>query len=129
MNFLFLPFNYLAWHYSLALADFLAIWENFFWFFYHFFSLPVLFRTLFAPWKRLGESYKQGFDPGAIISTLIVNGLMRLVGLGARLFVIIAGLLAQVIVFLIGVAGLILWLASPFLVPIFWFLGLYLILT
>jgi hypothetical protein len=110
----FMPY-YAVWHYTGAIADILRIWRNYLWFFYHFFSIPVLLKTLFSPWRRLQEEYKGGFDIESFFSTIIVNIMMRFVGALVRLVFIIAGIAILTIVFLAGLAFLVFWMVLPVL--------------
>ena len=114
--------NYILWHYSRSFVDLSRIWMNFLWFFYHFFSIPDLFRTWFLPWKRLQEPYKKGLDVGAFFSTLIVNILMRIVGFFARTVILLFGVLFITMTALLGAAVFLAWLLLP-VVSIASFLG------
>lgn len=107
---------YFRWHYTTALVDLMRIWGNFFWFFTNFFSITLLLRTLFQPFRRLDAAYKKGFDPGAWAEQLGVNLLMRVVGALLRLFLIGIGLVALLCTLLGGVFFLVAWLATPFIV-------------
>lgn len=122
-----LPFDYLRWHYTLAWRDLILISRNFLWFSYHFFSLPVLVRTLFAPWRRLNEAYPVGFDLGGFLSALFINMLMRLIGFWLRTIMIIVGLAVCLLLFLFSLAVFIVWLFLPFLLLTAMLLGLVLI--
>lgn len=118
--------SYLGWHYSQALVAWWRIYGNGLWFLSHFFSVALLGRTLFSPWRRLAESYPRRLAPEAMAETLVVNLLMRLVGLTIRViflsfsFVVLAG------TFLLGWIALIVWLFAPFLIAILFFTGFYL---
>lgn len=129
MPLLVLPFNYLWWHYTLAWRDLGLIYRNFLWFTYHFFSLPVLARTLFAPWKRLGESYPTHFDLAATLSTLLINSLMRIVGFLFRSVMLIVGVAVWGAVFSLGLLVFVLWLVLPVLVVFIFILGIKLFVT
>lgn len=105
---------YLSWHYSAALLALFNIWRNFVWFTYHFFSIGLLTRTLFSPWRRLGEDYKKGsLDVESWFETLVVNTLMRAVGVLVRLAVIIFGSLALVLITIAILPALVAWLFLP----------------
>ena len=108
----FLP-NYFFWHYTEAFRNIWGIWTNFLWFTYNFFSLPILARTLFMPWQRLDEEYKKGFDVKEFSETLVVNSLMRIVGISMRLTVILVGSLALVSVVFLGLGAFLLWALLP----------------
>lgn len=124
MPLLALPFDYLWWHYGAAWRDLLAIWGNFLWFVYHFFSLPVLSRTLFSPWKRLGEAYPERFDLGGALATFFINSLMRLIGAAIRLILLGSGVLVCALVIALGLAALVLWLVVPLIIVSALVLGL-----
>lgn len=116
MQFFILGYYYILWHYTRAFLDIIKIWMNAFWFVYHFFSIRILFSTLFSPWRRMGENYKKGFDASEFFSSLLINTIMRIVGIIIRMAVIIIGLLALVAVFIGGIIFLIIWLFLPFVI-------------
>lgn len=105
--------SYIAWHYSTALREIWGISTNFVWFLYHFFSIPILLKTLVAPWHKLGEKYKKGFDPGALLSTFVINTILRVVGFVVRIVVIIFALFLIVSLVAVTLAFYVLWLAAP----------------
>ena len=122
-----LPLAYLGWHYSLALKDLTRIYRNLVVFVYHFFSLPVLVKTFFAPWRRLGERYRPGSYPQAWLETLILNTIMRLVGIIARLALMVVGLVALGLAVVLGLLSYLVWLALPWLIAILFLTGLKLL--
>ena len=105
--------SYLYWHYTEALEDIWQHLKNFLWFVYHFFSLPLLFHTLFAPWKRMTEAYPHGLDMGGFLSALFINTMMRMIGLAMRALLILAGLFCLAVVFILGLGAFVLWLILP----------------
>lgn len=105
--------HYLTWHYGQAYRDIYHVWMNFVWFCFHFFSISDLLASLFQPWKRMGEEYPTGFDIGRILSTFIINIMMRIVGAFVRLIVIAIGLGFASGVFFLGLSILILWTIMP----------------
>lgn len=116
--------RYIFWHYSNALVNFVRIWENFLWFFYHFFSIPTLTKTLFSPFRRLGEEYSGGFHLQELATVVVVNTMMRLIGAVARTIVIAIGI---GFLFLTAVGGVIVgiaWIVMPIVLG-----GLFLIGT
>lgn len=118
--------TYLVWHYSAALAAWWRIYGNILWFLSHFFSVALLFRTLFSPWRRMAESYPGRLVPTVIAETLMVNLLMRLVGLVIRVIFLLFALVIWLGAFLLSWIVLIVWLLTPFLIPILFFTGFYL---
>lgn len=107
---------YFKWHYGKALEEFWIVAKNFLWFVTNFFSFKLLLKTLFAPWKRLGENYGGGFDIGAFASVLVVNTLMRLVGFVTKTIVLIVGLVSYILVLALTACFLTVWLLAPFVV-------------
>ncbi len=61
----------------------------------------------------MGEDYPKAFDLAKIVSTFIVNILMRIVGAMVRLIVITIGLTFASLVFFIGLAILLVWTVMP----------------
>lgn len=98
------------------------------WFLLHFFSVPELVRSLFAPFHRMRERKKQGFDPEDIFEVFVINILMRIVGAFVRLIFIIAGLGVQVIAFVLGFFVLSAALLSPVMIPALFIGGLWMII-
>ncbi|OHA88017.1 MAG: hypothetical protein A2653_01625 [Candidatus Zambryskibacteria bacterium RIFCSPHIGHO2_01_FULL_43_25] len=115
--------DYTRWHYSGGLK---ALWRNvrvFFTFLVHLFSLPILVRTIFLPWRRMNESYKKGFDPGDFFSTLVVNTVLRLVGFVIRLVVILVGVCLLALATICSVLIVLSWLLAPLIVVFLLSLG------
>ncbi|OHA26650.1 MAG: hypothetical protein A3D52_03135 [Candidatus Taylorbacteria bacterium RIFCSPHIGHO2_02_FULL_44_36] len=114
MKFPILATRYLVWHYSEALADWWRIVGNFVWFFFHMFSIGLLLRTLFSPFKRMQEERKKGgfkFEDWG--GAIIINVLMRLIGFGVRTMLIAVGAIFILFTILIGVTAFVLWLVLP----------------
>lgn len=104
---------YVKWHYSRGLGELFAVSSNFLWFVVNFFSFKLLLKTLFAPWKRLGEHYEGGFDLGAFASAFIVNSLMRAVGFFTKILVLLVGLFSYIIVLIFAVFIFLIWFLAP----------------
>lgn len=118
MNISLLLPEYLFWHYTLAIKRIINIFINFLWFFYHFFSVPVLFQTLFSPWHKLNQRYKPGLDLGAIAETIVVNTIVRTVGFIIRSLVLLFSAFFFIITLLIGILFLLIWLLLPIILVI-----------
>ncbi|OJI09398.1 MAG: hypothetical protein COV08_01210 [Candidatus Vogelbacteria bacterium CG10_big_fil_rev_8_21_14_0_10_49_38] len=114
MRFLSVVARYFIWHYGQALIQFSRIYWRLTFFLFNFFSVPVLVRSLFAPWRRLGEAYPTaGIDLVAIASTFIVNVIMRLVGVILRTIMIAFGSTATLIFALLYPVIFLIWLLLP----------------
>ena len=127
MNFLALLGRYLAWHYTAGLFGCLRLLSNFLWFVYHFFSVPVIARTLFSPWRRLGEAYRGGFDPERVLETFVVNLLMRVFGFVVRAMFLVVATVALIVVFGLGLLLTLGFFLSPLIILGSFTLGFYLL--
>jgi len=108
----YLILDFVSWYYTRAFIDIVSVWSNFFWFTIHFFSIPLLLRTLFSPWKRMTDPYsKQSLE--SFFETLIVNIMSRLLGAFVRTFIIVAGIVCISIGTLSLIAFLVLWIFLP----------------
>lgn len=125
---LLLAESYVAWHYGRAYSDMFRVWMNLIWFIFNFFSIFLLLSTFFQPWKRMDEAYPKGFDPGGWASVVIVNILMRLVGMAARGILILFGLALASLLFLAGILVFIIWTIMPLFLAVLILLGMYLLL-
>lgn len=106
-------FAYFKWHYGRGLREFLGLAKNFLWFIAHFFSFKLFGRSLFSPWKRLGERYVGGLEITAFASTLVVNVLMRVVGFVIKTTVLCLGLASFLIALVFFVAIFVIWVFAP----------------
>lgn len=109
--------NYIIWHYTRAIKDLIRIWSDFVWFTFNFFSISLLLKTFFSPWKRLGEMRSGFFDPVFII----IDIFMRLFGMLLRSVTIFVGLVSVTFVILLGPVILTIWLIWP--IAIFYLLN------
>ncbi len=125
MSPLFIFNHYLVWHYSIALQRILVIWKNMLWFTVHYFSIPLLLRSLFAPWKRMTESKGKGWDMEAIAGAIVINFFSRF--LGALIRGILIGIGLATLAVEIGSIILVyaFWLTAPALVLILFVWGLF----
>ena len=107
--------RYLVWHYTRALAD---MWRNTLsalWFVYHFFSMPLLVRTFFAPWKRLYEDKPLHFSFELFFERTLINTLMRIVGVFFRIGILLVGAASLIVTAAFGILFLLIWITLPFL--------------
>ena len=104
---------YFFWHYTTAFKDLWIHLKNFLWFFYHFFSLPVLARTFFDPWKRMEERYPRGLNVGGYASTFIINSMMRTIGAFMRTILLLFGGSVLLVVVCLGIACFFIWAILP----------------
>ena len=120
--------SYVIWHYSGALKSGVMLFQNIIIFLFHFFSTPLLLKTYFSKFSRLGEKYKKGLDIESLLSTFLVNTLMRIVGALVRTILILIGLIVVVIATLSGILLMIAWLLFPLIIVVTLTYGLSLLL-
>jgi hypothetical protein len=120
-------FYYVSWHYTQAVHDLVGIVFNFIWFFYEFFSIPLLLKTLFSPFHRLGEKYSQKFDIWSWFQTFTINMIMRMVGFLIRFFLILIGIFFILLTCVLGIVFLVAWLTAPLLLMFAFSYGIKLI--
>lgn len=115
--------SYLIWHYGTAWADMIRVGQNLLWFVYHVFSVPVLLKTFFSPWKRLTEEPKGNIltDTQGVVDAIIVSTLMRIAGIMARFFMLAVAAALLAVLFIAGAALLLVWAVMPVL-PVVLFL-------
>lgn len=105
-----------VWWISETPGRIIAAWKNFLRFNFNYFSVGLLLRTLFSPWRKYEVYRERGFNVGKFIESLISNLIFRLLGAFLRSILIFAGLVTEIFVALAGVAAFILWIFLPFIV-------------
>ncbi|MEK9134830.1 MAG: hypothetical protein AAB451_00785 [Patescibacteria group bacterium] len=108
-------FQYIVWQFLESPKNVLAGWKNFLKFGLNYFSLPLLLKTLFSPWRRYSWSYGRGFDIKRYLEVFFSNLISRILGAIVRVFLIISGILFEVFILSAGLIIFLAWLALPFL--------------
>ncbi|MDP2664556.1 MAG: AAA family ATPase, partial [bacterium] len=90
-------------------------WGNVLWFNLEYFSLFVLLKTLFSPWRRQTVNPGRGFNPGKYFEALIGNLISRILGAIVRSTLFIAGLCAELTLVVLGPIAFFIWFALPVL--------------
>lgn len=106
-------YQLISWHFFEVPREILKAWKNFLKFNLNYFSVPLLLKTLFSPWRRYKISRGQGFDLGKFFETLISNLIFRLLGAVIRSFLIFVGLLVELFIVFGGIIIFIGWLVLP----------------
>ncbi len=108
--------NFFAWHYTEGISLYLKRWDYVLRWVVHFFSLPLLIKSLFSPYHRLLDDQSwTGFNPSAWFRRLTFNLISRGIGAFIRLWLLVFGLFLLLPVTLVGFIGLIFWLIFPFI--------------
>jgi len=92
----------------------LGIWSNVFWFVGNLFSVKTLIRTLIQPLQLIQEEKGNLIaDPALFAQNLLVNILMRIVGMFARTILLLIAFLLWALLLLVGPLLFALWLLLP----------------
>lgn len=120
--------SYISWHYTSAIREIFVVWRNFILFLWEAFSVPLLVRTFFSPWKRLDEEKPDLFKPKAFLSALIINIFTRMIGAIFRFIVLMISFISLFIVLVAGALMFLLWPFMPVILLAGLVVGLYLLL-
>ena len=104
------------WHFYEMPKFLLEVWKNYILFALNYFSLPLLVKSLIAPFRKYKWNYPKGFDIGGFFSTLISNVFSRLMGAIMRIVLIIFGIFFQIFVIFAGLIIFLLWILIPFII-------------
>jgi len=118
--------TWLKWHFYEAPSFLSHVLVNFFKFSLNLFSLPLLFKTLFYPWKGIYWTYPRAFSPQAYLEAFLGNIFSRLIGAILRITLVMVGIVFQFFIMLISIVIFSAWLLLPFLIIsgiLFAFLG------
>jgi len=118
--------DYIRWHYRDALFHYLRLLRTAWWFIVSYFSMPILIRTLFKPYRKMGESDTKTWQ--AWLDTSIMNSLSRIVGFSVRVVLLGAGFVSLCLITILGIVGYFVWLIAPLLPASLVFFGTSLII-
>ncbi|MEK7503755.1 MAG: hypothetical protein AAB577_02120 [Patescibacteria group bacterium] len=107
--------KYLVWHFFDTPKGILRGWQNCLRFNLNHWSVPLLLRTWFSPWRRYKSSYGKGFSFSKYFEVFTFNLTSRVIGAIMRSVLIIMGSLAQILVFFAGATVFLTWLVLPLL--------------
>lgn len=107
--------EFVSWHYSEGLEFYANRYFYTLRSIVQYYSLPLLLKSLFAPWKRLIILEKEpGFNLGVYLSNLSFNLISRGIGAFVRVVLFVAGCLTFIFVAVAGLLGFLLWIVFPF---------------
>lgn len=90
-------------------------WHNYLKFYLNYFSIFLLLKTLFSPWRRYKWYAGRGFDIGKWLEARFSNLISRSLGAIMRISLILVGILFEFFVFFAGLVAFLAWLILPFL--------------
>lgn len=104
---------WIDWYYFEMSNNLFNVWKNFLFFNLNYFSIPLLLKTFFSPWRRYKWSYGRGFDPQQYFETFISNSFSRIIGAICRVVLILTGIVAELFIFISGLFIFFGWLILP----------------
>ena len=107
---------WLLWHYYEMPKFLFLVWKNYVVFGLNYFSIPLLLKTLFSPWRKYNWRYPKGFDIKEFLNTFISNTFSRFLGALCRIVLIIIGAIAQFFIIITGPIVILSWLLIPFII-------------
>ncbi len=119
--------HYLTWHYTRAFGEIRHVAKNLVWFLVHFFSLPQLLRSLFAPYRRMTEDRGSTFNLEDLASFVIIGFISRIIGFTLRSTIIISGLAALTTLAVLIIATFAFWITAPLAIVTLIVIGLEII--
>ena len=119
--------QWLSWQFFDMPKEILKAWRNFLKFNLNYFSVGLLLKTLFSPWRRIQVSYGKGFDISRYFSAFASNMIFRFLGAIVRSFLILAALFVELLIVALGTIIVLGWLVLPFLLIGGFVFGIYVI--
>lgn len=108
--------TWLLWQFLEVPGFLLGVWKNYINFALNYFSIPLLLKSLFAPWRNYKWNYPKGFQMGEFFSTLISNMFSRIIGALMRIILIAIGVVFYIFVIFTGLAVFLFWIFVPFII-------------
>lgn len=106
--------EFLSWHYSKGLDNYIKSWSRALNWTLHYFSLSLLLQTLFAPWKRLiVADTSPGLNLQKKFETFTFNLISRGIGAVVRLILFGSGIVIIFLIYIAGIFGLLIFLVIP----------------
>jgi len=105
--------QWIFWQFFEMPVNILKAWRNFLKFNLNYFSILLLFKTFFSPWRRYRLAYGKGFDIGRYFTVFISNLIFRILGAIMRTFLIIIGLLIEILIIFAGGIVFVSWIVLP----------------
>lgn len=120
--------QWISWHYSEALKKIIRAFGNFLVFNFNYFSISILFKTLFSHWRKYRDFYPKGFDFKTYVRVFISNIVSRFLGSIVRIVAIAIGLIFEIFIFAGGAIVLAVWIFFPPILLLVFISGLELLL-
>ena len=108
--------SWFLWQFYETPVFLLQVWKSYIMFATNLFSVSLLLKTFFSPWRRYKWRYPKSFDLVEFLNTLLSNIFSRIIGAIMRIVLIIIGILFQIIVVFTGLIIFLGWILIPFII-------------
>ncbi|MBT9133005.1 MAG: hypothetical protein DDT33_01536 [Firmicutes bacterium] len=118
-----------SWYFFDGFKNIFQVWKNLLLFNLEYFSVLLLLKTFFSPWRRYQWSYGRGFDFKRYSEVIISNLISRIMGAIMRTFLILIGIISEILIIAAGVIILTGWLILPIFLLAGFIFGILLIFS
>jgi hypothetical protein len=105
--------QYLEWHFCDQPRKILKTWKGFLLFNLNYFSLALLIKTFFSPWRQYVWAYPRGLDIPKDLEVFFSNMISRILGAILRIVIIFLGIFFEISILIIGFFVFFGWLILP----------------
>lgn len=116
--------QYLSWHFFDVPKKILKAFKNILLFNLEYFSIFLLLKTFFSHWRRYSFAYPRGFDIRAYAGVFFSNLISRILGAVVRTFLIVLGILVEILILFLGGIVFLGWFFFPFILVLLLYFGL-----
>ncbi|MFH1462296.1 MAG: hypothetical protein ABIG08_01160 [bacterium] len=116
--------QWLWWQFFEMPGNILKAWKNFLLFNLNYFSIFLLLKTLFSPWRGYKVSQGKGFDFGRFFEAVFSNLIFRALGAVVRSFLIFIGIFVEFLIIMGGIIVFLVWLVLPALLIVGFLFGI-----
>lgn len=106
-------FQWVFWQFWEVPGNILKAWRNFLKFNLSYFSISLLLKTFFSPWRQYRWAYPKGLKIWGYLEAFFSNLISRILGAILRFFLILIGLLVEIFIIFGGVILFFGWLILP----------------
>jgi len=105
--------QYLIWHFYDQPRKILKTWKGFLLFNLNYFSLLLLLKTFFSPWRQYKWYYPRGLDIPKYLEVFFSNIISRVLGAILRTAIIFFGIFFEILILIFGFLIFVGWFILP----------------
>jgi len=105
--------QYLVWHFYDQPRKILKTWKGFLLFNLEYFSVFLLLKTFFSPWRQYRWFYPRGLDIPKYLETFFSNMISRVLGAILRTGIILTGIFFEILILITGFLVFTGWFILP----------------